>query len=101
MGAFVYLLRCADGSLYCGWSVDLPRRLAAHQSGRGSKYTAPRRPVAVAAAWQVPDRSSAMRLEWAVKQMARAAKDELVAGAPLPGAERVDLSQNAVASASG
>jgi len=97
--AFVYLLRCSDGSLYCGWSVDLERRLAAHARGTGSRYTASRRPVQIAAAWRAPDRSAARRLEAQVKRLARPAKDALVAGAPLAGAER--LPQDALASASG
>ena len=41
----VYILRCSDGSLYCGWTNDLERRLAAHNSGKGAKYTRSRRPV--------------------------------------------------------
>ena len=78
---FVYLLRCADGTLYCGWTVDLDRRLTAHATGRASKYTASRRPVALAAAW----RSEAPRkLECAIKTLSRSEKERLVRGAPLP-----------------
>jgi putative endonuclease len=87
--AFVYLLRCADGSLYCGWTVDLDRRLAAHAAGRASRYTAARRPVSVAAAWRAADRSAAMRLEVRIKRAGRPQKLALLAGAPLEGAERV------------
>src|SRR5207253_1509601 len=43
--AFVYLLRCADGSLYCGWTTDVARRVAAHAAGRGGRYTASRLPI--------------------------------------------------------
>ena len=99
MDAFVYLLRCADGSLYCGWTTDLARRLAAHQRGTGSRYTTRRRPVEIAAAWRAADRSAAMRLEARIKRLPRPEKVALVDGAPLEGAERVP--QNAVASASG
>ena len=81
--AFVYLLRCADGSLYCGWTVDVPKRVAAHESGRASRYTASRRPIALAAAWEVPTRTQARRLEAQVKGLTRAQKVALVAGAPL------------------
>ena len=87
--AYVYLLRCADGSLYCGWSVDVERRLAAHVAGRASRYTASRRPVALAAAWQTATRTDARKLEAAIKQLRRQSKEELVAGAPLEGAVRV------------
>ena len=48
MGWTVYILRCGDGTLYTGCTNDLPRRLAAHQSGRGAKYTRSRLPVALA-----------------------------------------------------
>ena len=49
--AYVYILRCADGSLYTGWTVDLDRRLAAHAAGTGSRYTRARLPVTLAASW--------------------------------------------------
>jgi putative endonuclease len=80
----VYLLRCRDGSLYCGWTVDLDARLAAHASGRGARYTRSRRPVALAAAWSTPDRSTARRLEAHIKARRRDGKEELLAGAALP-----------------
>ena len=90
--AFVYLLRCADGSLYCGWTVDLERRLAAHAAGKASRYTASRRPVAPAAAWEVPTRTHARRLEARVKRLTRPQKLALLAGAPLEGATEVRFS---------
>src|SRR3954449_244732 len=82
--AFVYLLRCSDDSLYCGWTVDVERRLAAHAAGRASRYTAARRPGALAASWQLDDASAARRMEWRVKQLTRSQKLALLAGAPLP-----------------
>jgi putative endonuclease len=82
--AFVYLLRCADDSLYCGWTVDVERRLAAHGTGRASRYTAARRPVELAAAWEMEDASAARRMEWRVKQLTREQKIALVGGAQLP-----------------
>jgi putative endonuclease len=87
--AFVYLLRCRDGSLYCGWSIDLERRLAAHAAGTASRYTASRLPVALAAAWRTETRTQARRLEARVKRLTRPQKLRLVAGAPLEGAEPV------------
>jgi putative endonuclease len=83
--AFVYLLRCADGTLYCGWTVDVEQRLAAHASGRASRYTASRLPVALAAAWEMESASAARRMEWRVKQLTRGEKLALLGGAPLPG----------------
>jgi putative endonuclease len=84
--AFVYLLRCRDGSLYCGWSTDVARRVAAHEAGTASRYTRSRRPVALAAAWRAPSPSAARRLEARVKRLSRAEKLRLLAGAPLEGA---------------
>jgi putative endonuclease len=83
----VYLLRCRDGSLYCGWSNDLERRLAAHARGVASRYTASRLPVELAAAWRTATRRDARRLEVRVKRLTRAQKLRLVAGEPLEGAE--------------
>jgi putative endonuclease len=77
--AWVYLLRCGDGSLYCGWTSDLDRRVAAHATGRGARYTKSRQPVRLAAALPMPDRSAAMREEIRIKRLSRAAKLRLVA----------------------
>lgn len=76
--AWVYLLRCRDGSLYCGWTTDLDVRLAAHAAGRASRYTRSRLPVTLAAAWPMRDRSSARREEARVKGLTRAGKLALV-----------------------
>lgn len=79
-GAYVYLLRCADGSLYCGWTVDLERRLAAHRAGRGSAYVRGRLPVAYAAAWRCATPSDARRAEALVKRLGRNTKLGLLTG---------------------
>ncbi len=76
--AWVYMLRCADGSLYTGWTNDLERRLARHAVGRASRYTASRLPVELAAAWPMSDRGSAMREEARIKRLTRPAKLELL-----------------------
>jgi putative endonuclease len=76
----VYLLRCADGTLYCGWTVDVDRRVAAHNAGRASRYTRARLPVELAWSQPQPDRAAAMREEVRIKQLSRAAKLALVAG---------------------
>ena len=77
--AWVYMLRCADGSLYTGWSTDVQRRLARHRAGTASRYTASRLPVELALALPMPDRSAAMREEARIKRLDRAAKLELIA----------------------
>jgi putative endonuclease len=74
----VYLLRCADDSLYCGWTTDVERRLAAHRAGTASRYTRSRRPVELAAVIQVGDRSAALREEARIKRLPREAKLRLV-----------------------
>lgn len=75
--AFVYLLRCADGSLYCGWTNDPQRRLRAHNEGRGAKYTRSRRPVALVWLDRCGDRSAALRREREIKRMSREEKIRL------------------------
>jgi putative endonuclease len=77
----VYLLRCADGSLYCGWTTDVERRLAEHQAGSASRYTRSRRPVELALVIPVADRSAALREEARIKRLPRAAKLELIGAA--------------------
>jgi predicted GIY-YIG superfamily endonuclease len=77
--AWVYMLRCADGSLYTGWSVDVARRLTRHRSGRASRYTASRLPVELALALPMPDRTAAMREEARIKRLDRAGKLALIA----------------------
>jgi putative endonuclease len=76
--AWVYLLRCADGTLYCGWTVDLEQRLAAHNAGRASRYTRGRLPVELAWSHAQPDRSSARREEARIKGLTRARKLALI-----------------------
>jgi putative endonuclease len=77
--AWVYMLRCADGSLYTGWSSDVERRLARHNAGSASRYTASRRPVELALVLAMADRSAAMREEARIKRLDRAAKLALIA----------------------
>jgi putative endonuclease len=73
-GAWVYLLRCRDGSLYTGWTVDLERRLARHRAGTASRYTASRLPIALELAVPMPSRRAARREEARIKRLPRAAK---------------------------
>jgi putative endonuclease len=82
--ASVYLLRCADGSLYCGWTTDIQRRVAAHRSGTASRYTRSRRPVELATVIPVADRSAALREEARIKRLPRAAKLQLIEATGMP-----------------
>ena len=77
MAAFVYLLRCADGTLYCGWSTDPERRLRQHQAGTASRYTRRRLPVELVYTRQFETRSEAMREEIRIKRLPRAQKRRL------------------------
>lgn len=85
---YVYILRCADGTLYSGWTIDLTHRLAAHNGGEaGAKYTRTRRPVALAHCEAYETRSEAMRREAALKRLTRAQKEAVVAGTASAGGE--------------
>lgn len=77
---WVYILRCADGTLYTGTTDDVERRAAVHNSGKGAKYTRGRTPVTVVYREACPDKSAALRREWAVKRMSRAEKLHLIEG---------------------
>jgi putative endonuclease len=74
---YVYLLRCADGSLYCGWTTDLDARVKAHNSGRGAKYTRSRLPAELVWWETYADRHEALSREWHIKRMTRARKEAL------------------------
>lgn len=78
--AFVYLLRCADGSLYCGWTYDVEQRVAKHQAGTASRYTRSRLPVELAWSAELPGRAEAMREEIRIKRLSRVEKQRLAAG---------------------
>lgn len=74
MAAFVYMLRCKDGSLYTGWTNDLEHRLAMHNSGRGAKYTRGRGPLELGYSEELPDKEAALRRECAIKKLRREQK---------------------------
>lgn len=76
--AWVYILRCSDGSLYTGWTSDLERRLCEHGEGRASRCTAGRLPVELALALPMPDRGAAMREEARIKRLSRSRKLALI-----------------------
>ena len=75
---YVYLLRCADGSLYCGWTTDPEARLAAHNSGRGAKYTRSRLPAELVYTEAYEDRHEALSREWHIKRMSHTEKEKLI-----------------------
>lgn len=77
--AFVYMLRCSDGSLYTGAAKDVRRRLAEHVAGRASHYTRARRPVALVWSRRLRSWSLALKEEHRIKQLRRSAKEALVA----------------------
>jgi putative endonuclease len=77
---YVYIARCADGTLYTGITTDVQRRLVEHNGGRGAKYTAVRRPVTVVYVAPAADRSAASRLERRIKMLPREEKLSLIAG---------------------
>lgn len=77
---YLYMLLCGDGTLYTGITDNVPRRLAAHRSGRGAKYTRGRGPLTLVYTEQLPDRSAALRREREVKKLTRGEKDLLRAG---------------------
>ena len=78
MDNYIYILRCADGTLYTGWTNDPDRRLAAHQAGRGGKYTRARLPVEMVYTERFDTKQAAMRREWEIKQLTREEKLKLI-----------------------
>lgn len=71
---FVYLLRCGDGTLYCGVTLDVAARVEAHRSGKGARYTRGRSPLDLVHVEACLDKSSALRREREIKRMSRASK---------------------------
>ena len=78
MTAYAYMVECADGTLYSGWTNDLEKRIAAHNAGQGAKYTRSRRPVTLKYYEEFEDKSEALRREAALKKLPRAEKQKLI-----------------------
>ena len=74
---FVYLIECADGSLYTGVAVDVDKRYAEHAAGKGARYTRSHPPARLLARFPHPDRSSALKAEYAIKQLSAGEKRAL------------------------
>lgn len=81
---FVYILKCADDTLYTGWTTDLDHRLTAHNAGRGAKYTKTRSPVSLVYSEAHESRSAAMKREAAIKKLSRGQKLALIRGEGTP-----------------
>ncbi|MBQ3862515.1 MAG: GIY-YIG nuclease family protein [Schwartzia sp.] len=79
MTAYTYILRCADGTLYTGWTNDIEKRLAAHNAGKGAKYTKPRLPVELVYYEAHGTKEEAMSREYEIKQLTRTQKETLIA----------------------
>jgi putative endonuclease len=75
---FLYLARCADGTIYTGIARDVAARVADHDAGRGARYTRGRGPLALCAVRRCTSQSEALRLEYAVKKLPRARKEKLL-----------------------
>lgn len=80
MSNYTYILKCADDTLYCGWTNDLEKRLAAHNAGTASKYTRTRRPVKLVYCEEFETKQEAMSREFHIKRMSRYEKLELING---------------------
>ena len=79
MAWYVYMLRCGDGTLYTGITDDVDRRLAAHRSGKGAKYTRGRGPLELVYTEEQPSKSAALRREVEIKKLRREQKEALIA----------------------
>lgn len=75
---YTYILKCRDESLYTGWTNDLDKRINDHNAGKGAKYTKPRRPVELVYYETFKTKEEAMKREYAIKQMSRRRKMELI-----------------------
>lgn len=73
-GFYTYILSCGDGTLYTGWTVNLPNRIQAHNAGKGARYTRARLPVKLLGSWAFDSQSEAMRFEYHLKKLSRTEK---------------------------
>ncbi len=84
MSAYTYLLRCSDGTLYCGWTDNIEKRLAAHNSGKASKYTRSRLPAELVWYEVFDTKQEAMSREAQIKRLSRQQKLRLIASGRSP-----------------
>ncbi|MBP3851653.1 MAG: GIY-YIG nuclease family protein [Erysipelotrichaceae bacterium] len=78
MNHYVYMIECSDGSYYTGYTNNLKKRLAAHNAGKGAKYTKSRRPVRLIYQENFDNKKDALKREYAIKQLARSEKETLI-----------------------
>ena len=81
---FVYILRCSDDTLYTGMTDDVLRRVEVHNGGKGAKYTRGRTPVAAVYTEECESYSAALKREYAIKQLSRREKQNLIENQKLP-----------------
>ena len=79
---YTYILQCKDGTLYTGWTTDVKKRVETHNSGKGAKYTRARLPVELVYTEVFDDKVEAQKREYAIKQLTRAEKEELIESGP-------------------
>jgi putative endonuclease len=75
---YVYVARCANGSLYAGYSINVEQRIATHNAGKGARYTKAHRPVVLVASWVFKTKREALKSEYAFKQLSRSQKLVLI-----------------------
>lgn len=75
---YCYLVRCSDGTFYCGYTNNLDKRIATHNNGKGAKYTKTRRPVILVYSECFDNKIDAMKREWQIKQLTRQEKQRLI-----------------------
>jgi len=80
LSAFVYIVKCSDGTLYTGWTSDPQRRLAAHNGGTGARYTRGRRPVKLVYCEECGSKEEALSREFRIKKLDRFEKLKLITG---------------------
>lgn len=81
---YVYVVRCGNGSLYTGYTKDIEARIAAHNKGKGGRYTKAHRPVELIALWSFATKREALQVEYRIKQLPRKKKLELIQQPEIP-----------------
>lgn len=79
---YTYIIKCADNTLYTGWTTDLKKRIDCHNSGKGAKYTRTRTPVTLVYYEEFGTKQEAMRREYQIKRLSRQKKEALIASHP-------------------
>lgn len=81
---YVYIVRCANNSLYTGYTKNVEQRIAVHNAGKGGRYTRAHRPVELVASWRFPTKRAAMQVEYKMKQLSREQKLAISSGREVP-----------------